>query len=99
MSVEEFERMEVGAFLLKLFYFKEQQKEERKFYADLVRLQTFKLVNIQLTEKSQLKTPEQLWTYEWDSQKTEEPVRKLSEEEQQKRLQELRDVAKKVLNG
>lgn len=99
MSVEEFERMEVGAFLLKLFYFKEQQKEERKFYADLVRLQTFKLVNIQLTEKSQLKTPEQLWTYEWDSQKAEDPVRKLSEEEQQQKLQELRDIAKKVFNG
>lgn len=99
MSVEEFERMEVGVFLLKLFYFKEQQKEERKFYADLVRLQTFKLVNIQLTEKSQLTEPEQLWLFEWDKKEAEEPVRKLSEEEQQKRLQELREVAKKVLNG
>ena len=99
MSVEEFERMEVGAFLLKLFYFKQQQKEERKFYADLVRLQTFKLVNIQLTEKSQLKEPEQLWSFEWDKKEAEEPVRKLSEEEQQERLQELREIANKVLNG
>ncbi|MBR5183028.1 MAG: hypothetical protein IKW15_00975 [Bacteroidales bacterium] len=99
MKEEEFGRMEVGTFLLKLFFFKQAQKEERKFYADLIRLQTFKLINIQLTEKSQLKKPEQLWSFEWDNEQQQEPVRKLSEEQQQERLQELREIAKKVFNG
>lgn len=98
MSIEEFERMEVGVFFLKLFYYNQKEKEDRQFYGNIMRLQTMLLMNMQIEVKNRIKHPEQLWKFEWDED-NEGELENLTDQEKQERFELLREVAKKHLNG
>lgn len=69
MTEEEFGRMSPPAFFLKLFYFKKQQIERMRFDAEVARLQTFHLINIQLAPKDKFPTPEDMYRYSWEIEK------------------------------
>ena len=98
MSVKEFEMMEIGTFFLKLFYANMKEREDRQFYGNVLRMQTMMLINIQIEAKSQIKKPELLWRYEWD-EVPEGELQNLTDQEKEERFEQLREVAKKYLNG
>ena len=56
----------------------EQQNEEFRQHAELVRLQTTTLVNIQLDQKDHLK-PAELWSFDWDSPETSNAEQELTD--------------------
>jgi hypothetical protein len=68
MPPGEFWHMRLKDFFLKLKFWQHWQEEQTKQTAELVRLQTYQLINIQLTEKDKLKKPSELWRYEWDEE-------------------------------
>ena len=98
MSEEEFETMEVGTFMLKLFFANKQREDDKKFLGDVIRRQTLWLVNVQLSEQSQLKKPEQLWQYAWEVHEGK-PAKEITLQDQQQMIKELRETAMKHLNG
>lgn len=98
MSVEEFEKMEVGAFFLKLFFANQKEREDRQFYGNIMRLQTMLLLNMQIEAKNQIKDPALLWKFEWDEAAAGE-AENLTDKQKEERFQLLQAVAKKHLNG
>lgn len=101
MTVEEFEAMEVGNFLLKLFYHNMASERQRQFYGNVIRMQTMRLINIHLTQQSQYKEPKELWGYEWEEEKekAERKKKPVTARQQQEQLKQLQDLAKKYING
>jgi hypothetical protein len=57
-------------------YFAERDRQYRA-HAELTRLQTFLLVNVNMTEKSRLKSPADLYRYHWEDDQS--PSRKRPE--------------------
>lgn len=95
MSLKEFEEMEVGVFFLKLFYFNQLQAQKDRFQAELARMQTVQLINIQLSREDRITDPREFWPFPWEAPVLEE----VSEEEAQKRLENLRELANRELHG
>ncbi len=52
--------------------YREKEEIGQVHIAELIRLQTFELMNIQLDEKSRLKNPIELWQFPWDE--TSKPI-------------------------
>lgn len=98
MSEEEFEWMEVGTFMLKLFFYNKKKDKERRYLGEVIRLQTLCLVNIQLSEGSQLKKPEQLWQFPWEREEGAS-AKRVTPQQQKAMIRGLRETAKKNLNG
>ena len=94
MTEKEFGEMGVQTFFLKLFYFNQKREGEMRFNAEIARLQTFALINIQLSEKHKLKKPQDMFKYTWE----EEEERKTKPQDPQT-LAELVAKANKILNG
>ena len=92
MSEKEFGEMELSTFFLKLFYFRKQQEEVMRYQAELSRLQTFHLINIQLSEKNKFAKPQDMYTFEWEEKKVQTNTMT-----QQELAEEVRK-AKKILN-
>lgn len=69
----EFGLMRPPVFFLKLHFYYKAQLEKQKFVADLVRLQTLQLVNLQLPKSDQFKCSTDLWKFPWD-EKTENVI-------------------------
>jgi hypothetical protein len=70
LSPEEFMLMRPANFWLKLQGYRQGREEDFRLDAELSRLQTTELINIQLDPVKRLK-PNQLWRFPWD--KEEEP--------------------------
>lgn len=92
MTEKEFGEMGVQTFFLKLFYFNKAKEANQKFIAEVERLQTVQLINIQLDPKNRFKTPQELFKYAWEEEK---PVGKQDPEQ----LAKLVAKANKILNG
>ena len=56
----------------------EMRQAEFRQHAELVRLQTTTLVNIQLDQKDHLK-PAELWSFDWDSPETSNAEQELTD--------------------
>ena len=66
MSSLEFWEMTLKEFFLKLHYFNKMKEQEYQANAELIRLRTLTLVNIQLASKDKIKDPKKLWQFPWD---------------------------------
>lgn len=67
MQEAEFGEMRIGSFFLKLRFFSKQKEEELRERVEITRLQTFHLVNIQLSVNDRLKHPSEFWPLPWDA--------------------------------
>lgn len=88
MTAGEFWEMRLHDFFLKLRYHYNVRQTERVERAELVRMQTVALVNIQLARKDRIKDPRQFWRFPWEAEQGKEPEG-VSEEEQQERIKNL----------
>ncbi|WP_303182169.1 hypothetical protein [uncultured Butyricimonas sp.] len=71
MGSVEFWEMILRDFFLKLHYFNRMKQQDYQATAELIRLQTLTLVNIQLASKDKIKDPKKLWRFPWDEEETE----------------------------
>jgi hypothetical protein len=63
----EFWEMPLGEFFAALhFFYKDRETRDRQ-HAELVRLQTVTLLNIQLASKDRIKDPRKLWRFPWEA--------------------------------
>lgn len=53
-------------FFLKLHYYNEMKAQEYRANAELIRLQTVTLLNVQLLPKDRIRDPKKLWTFGWE---------------------------------
>lgn len=83
--------MRVGHFLSAVFMHEKTQREKQKFIAELLRLQTADLINIQLKKSDRVK-PDELWRFPWDGDEEEQ----LSDDEIRRRNEE---ILKKFTDG
>ena len=72
MAVIEFEEMLLHDFFLKLHYHHLKEEQAYRAKAELVRLQTLTLVNIQLLKKDKIKDPRRLWVFPWERDRLED---------------------------
>ena len=47
------------------------KQQDYQTNAELIRLQTLTMVNIQLASKDKIKDPKKLWRFPWDEEETE----------------------------
>lgn len=66
MTEKEFGEMGITTFFLKLFYFNKRKDADSRLMADLIRSQTYFLVNLQLSEQNKFKNPQQMWRFPWE---------------------------------
>ena len=85
--------MEMSVYFLKLFYHNQQEENRRKFYGELMRMQTMQLLNIQMDSVHKIKRAEDLWKFPWEEVEGEQ----LSEEDMRKRVRHLCALARKEL--
>ena len=76
MGVMEFGEMLLHDFFLKLHCYNTREEQIYRANAELVRLQTLTLVNIQLQKKDKIKDPKQLWVFPWEREESVEVSRK-----------------------
>lgn len=81
MSSEEFWQMRLKEFFLKLQAFSKAKEADQRREADLVRMQTVELLNIQLAENDKMKDPKELWVFSWEEEDSTEAKDKLVTEE------------------
>lgn len=93
MSEKEFGEMGVTAFFLKLFFFNKKTENAERVLAELIRNQTYLLINIQLSEKNKYKDPQQMWQLPWDKQTKK--VKHLTKEELKEQVLQ----ANKIFSG
>ncbi len=87
LSPEQFGRMRIADFFLKLFGYREEEEIKQRQLAELVRLQTVELINIQLEKKNRIKKPSELWQFPWE--KVEIKQEQITEKEQVQRFTRL----------
>ena len=63
MQVMEFWEMRLKDFFLKLHYYNEKKQRELEVYANLLRMQTVSLINVQLDKKSRITDPKKFWLF------------------------------------
>lgn len=95
MTEKELEEMEMSAFFLKLFYKNQYDENSRRYYGELLRIQTMQLLNIQLDTKHKIHRAEDVWSFPWDNDKEVE----LTDEQKKERVRYLCKLARRVLNG
>lgn len=66
MTVMEFWEMRLKYFFLKLHYHDRRKREDMIATANLVRMQTMSLVNIQLAVKDRFREPKKFWLFPWE---------------------------------
>lgn len=89
MTADAFWEMRLHDFFLKLRYHYNARQAERVERAELVRMQTVALVNIQLAKKDRIKDPRQFWCFPWEEEQGKTEPEEVSEEEQQERIKNL----------
>lgn len=98
LSEGEWGEMRLGTFFLKLEYYFKARLEEKRLIAELIRLQTFHLINIQLSIDKKIKDPESLWSYDWEKTKCVDIVSK-NDVEVQEKIGRMIEMLNKVGNG
>lgn len=84
LTPEQFFFMRVGHFYGALDAWAEHEKNKQRFTAELMRMQTTDLLNIQLKKKDRIK-PGDLWSFPWDENEvdrkpeTDDEIRKHNE--------------------
>lgn len=66
MSPADFWEMTLHDFFVKLHYWNAREEQGWRSRAELARLQTLTLVNIQLARKDKIRDPRRLWTFPWE---------------------------------
>lgn len=89
MSSEEFWQMRLKEFFLKLRAFFKSKESDQKLHANLVRMQTVELMNIQLSEEDKIRSPQDLWKFPWEEGEEEEEEEELDEEKAMQNLKKL----------
>jgi len=92
MSPDEFYEMRLRDFFLKLFAFRKEQEIDRRENAELIRLQTVELLNINLKDDDKIKKTSDLWKFPWDNESepvADKPKEVVDEQQQSARLQNL----------
>lgn len=86
LTPAEFFKMRIGHFYAALDAWAEHEKNKQRFTAELMRMQTADLLNIQLKKKDRIKAAE-LWRFPWDDEgderqrpQTDEEIRRHNEE-------------------
>lgn len=74
MGVMEFWEMTLHDFFLKLHYYNKIKQQEYQSNAELVRLQTVALINIQLASKDKIKDAKKLWRFSWEEVEEESKI-------------------------
>lgn len=87
MSESEFLEMRIGTFFLKMRYFFKLEDSRIRQIAELFRMQTLYLFNIQLDPANRIKEPRELWPLPWDV--IENKVQEVSPEEAREQVQKL----------
>lgn len=88
LTVTEFYEMRPAHFFLMLFEYNRKAEQDYRAGAELVRLQTATLVNIQLKKSDQVK-PNQLWHFPWDDESdVEQHLKSLPADEFNRRYKE-----------
>ncbi len=64
--------MRLKEFFLKLQAFSNVKEADKKREAELVRMQTIELVNVQLAKKDKIKDPKELWVFSWEEKEEKE---------------------------
>ena len=83
MTPREFYEMRLKHFFMKLQEYNRHRENETRMNAELVRLQTTALINVQLKPADKI-NPQQLWRLPWDDENaTEKTMNQLSKEELQ----------------
>lgn len=83
---KDFYEMRLRDFFLKMHGFRLEQEARSRESADLVRLQTMELININLKKEDKIKDPVKFWRFSWE----EEPEKASTNEQQAAdRLQKL----------
>ena len=72
MQVMEFWEMRLKDFFLKLHYYNEKKQRELEVYANLLRMQTVSLINVQLDKKSRITDPKKFWLFPWEIESVQE---------------------------
>lgn len=86
MGVDEFYKMRLSHFFIKLHGWTNNQQRLFRERAELVRLQTVELINIQLKSANKIKSPEKLWQFPWDSD-DKKPLPLIDETEAKEKLE------------
>lgn len=71
LTPDQFGEMLPGEFYAGINAFYRMERDRQKFTAELFRMQTADLLNIQLKKKDRIK-PAQLWAFDWDNEQEEE---------------------------
>lgn len=87
MTPREFFLMRPGHFYGALEVWAEHEKNRQRFTAELIRMQTTDLLNIQLKKKDRIK-PGQLWRFPWDDE-DEEVARPQTDDEIKRHNEEI----------
>jgi hypothetical protein len=74
MSPAQFWGTRLKDYFVHLKYAKQKQEDEQRATSELIRLQTFYLVNLQLSKTDKLRKPEDLWRFTWDDTTDHAPV-------------------------
>lgn len=68
MSAAEFWETRLHDFFIKLDYYYRKQQADRIERANLVRMQTVALINIQLSKKDRIRDPKLFWRFPWEGE-------------------------------
>jgi hypothetical protein len=90
--------MLVGDFLDAVGGYNEGESERIKSIAEIVRMSTTILMNIQLRKEDRV-TPHELWPFSWDKLSVEETGEVLSEEEVIRRENAMENILKNIIPG
>ena len=71
LSPDEFGEMRIGDFWDKLHGWGREKEEKFRLQAELTRLQTADLVNVQLKKEDRI-APRDLWTFPWENEDKDE---------------------------
>ena len=95
---ERFGLMLVGDFLDAMAGYNEGESERIKSTAELVRMSTVILINIQLEKGTRL-TPHELWPFSWDKPETGGKMEEITEEEVKRREAEMEKRLNEIMPG
>jgi hypothetical protein len=90
--------MLVGDFLDAIGGYNEGESERVKNIAEIVRMSTTILMNIQLSKEDRI-TPHELWPFSWDQVIVEEKEEVLSEEEVSRRENAMDSILNNIMPG
>jgi hypothetical protein len=95
LKEDEWGEMRLGTFFLKVYYFFEKRKEDRKFYGEILRLSTLHFLNTQLSESTRINDPKKIYKFSW-----EEDIKvEISEETAKENIGRMIETLNKVGNG